>query len=135
MTYILEKITPADIEIIRTLGNARQRQRMSPRFRFFEDNDPMVRAINKESGYFLMMAPKEEIFTATQYYFYFFKERLFDITVENFGLKPIQLLDAPSPNDMAEFREELASAFSIHNIFGTSQDKPDFVLKFSESGV
>jgi hypothetical protein len=133
MTYVLEKITPNDMEEIMALTDARQRMFLKNR-RFFEDNLDSVRAIDREQGYYLMNAPSQEDRTTTSFFFFHFKGHLFNLAVAGYSGKPVKLIDRPAVSDMKLFQEELTKAFAVHCLSGLPDIEPPFVPTFENEG-
>jgi hypothetical protein len=127
MNYELEAITPAIAAEVNAMANDQQKMYIKNR-RFFDDNTDLRRAVNRISGCFLMIAPRQDIRSSIkQDYYFLFDGKLYDVVVHGYSKMPIHLPEQPSAEDKERFQSELTEAFKLYRLYGFPDREPDFL--------
>lgn len=130
MTYVLEKLTSEDVRKILLDANESQRRHLRVRH-FFENHPDAVWSIDKEKGFYLLHAPKSELMLPGTSFYFYFKNKLFEFTVDGYSGRSVQFSTKPSPNEIEFFQQELIDAFSVHGLSGMPELEPLFTPNFS----
>ncbi len=133
MAYVLEKLTPADIETITAVADERQKLSLKNR-NFYQDNLDMVLTINKEKGFFLLNAPSQEHMTSTTFFFYYFNKFLYTLAIPSLSNTKVQLPLRPPKDEMELFKSELTDAFAVHGLSGRLEFSGAIVPVFEAEG-
>jgi hypothetical protein len=133
MAYVLEKMTPADIEKITAAADDRQKIFLKNR-RFFEDNLDMVWTIDKERGFCLLNAPSQEHMTSTSFFFFYFNKFLYTLAIAGYSNTTVQLPVKPPKDEMELFKLELTDAFAVHGLAGMPEIEAKVVPVFEAEG-
>lgn len=129
MPYVLEKVSKNDVNIILKTGNEEQKTRFLVQVGRFMDID-FTKAFNAINNNFLIKTRSKEDKTGSLYYFFYFNNNLYDISIPSL-ISPIKIFNPPK-NDMFDFKKEITDAFYVYGMYG-SEDKqidPPFFPKF-----
>lgn len=133
MAYVLEKMTPADIETITAVADERQKMFLESH-QYFKHRPDMVWAINKERGFFLLNAPTQEHMTSTVFFAFYFNKFLYTLAIPGYSNTRVQLPVKPPKEEMELFKSELTDAFAVHGLAGMPEIEPKVVPVFEAEG-
>ena len=132
MTYVLEKITPADIEKIFANADETKRSHLRMRGGHFADGIDSVWAVDRERNMYLLGAPTVEARSPYAYFYFYFNSVTYGFRINKSRQEAVQLDDIPPDSMLAKFKKEVTEAFSVHRLCGLPDQEPPFLPMFEE---
>ena len=123
MSYELEEMSAQNKEFVCEVASAQQKRRLIGR-KYFENDPQIYWTVDHTSGNFLLNAPPLGATFPGVTLLFFFDGHLFDITLEGYGLKPVQVEPHGRIRDWEHFKANLSNAFQVHGLYGSSGLKP-----------
>lgn len=133
MTYVLEKITPADIEKIFADADEIKRSHLRMRGGHFVDGIDSVWAIDRERNMYLLCAPTFEARSPYAYFYFFFNSVTYGFRINKSKQEAIELDDIPPNGVFSKFKKEVLEAFAVHRFCGLPDQEAPFLPTFKES--
>lgn len=131
MTYVLEKITPADIEKIFADADETKRSHLRMRGGHFSDGFDTHWAIDRKNKSYLLRAPTVEARSPFAYFYFHFNEFTYGLRIQTFSNDPVQLDDVPQTAIFEDFKLNLLNAFSV---LQANEVSPLYVPYFESKG-